>query len=123
SARWLGNPAVGNDVDTLKGKSTIHTEWGIASTPIIDRSTRTLYVVRWGYESGTDGPTYRLFGLDMSNLANDRFPSVVIDHFTAGNHQFDRYRQVQRSGLALATKPGRPKALLVAVAGGQGVRR
>jgi hypothetical protein len=121
SARWLGNPAIGNDVDTLKGKSTIHAEWGIASTPIIDRSTRTLYVVRWGYESGTNGPTYRLFGLDISNLANDQFPSAVIDHFTAGNHQFDRYRQVQRAGLALATKPGGAKALIVAFAGGEGV--
>jgi hypothetical protein len=120
SARWLGNPAVGHDVDTLKGKSTIHTEWGIASTPIGDRSTGTLYVVRWGYESGIDGPIYRLFGLDMSNLANDKFPSIAIDHFTAGNRGFDRFRQVQRAGLALATKPGGAKALVVAFAGGEG---
>jgi hypothetical protein len=120
SARWLGNPATGNDIDTLKGKSTIHTEWGIAGTPIIDRATGTLYVVRWGYENNTFGPTYRLFGLDISNLAIDKFPSVRIDSYDAGGKGFDRFRQVQRAGLALTTKPNGVKGVVVAFAGGEG---
>src|SRR5271163_460336 len=66
SARWLGNPVTGFDLHTLK-PATIHTEWGILSTPVIDLTTGTFYVVRWGYENGTSGPTYRLFGLDMTN--------------------------------------------------------
>ena len=57
SARWLGIPVTGNDLHNLK-PTTIHSEWGILSTPIIDLKTGTLYVVRWGYENGTNGPTF-----------------------------------------------------------------
>ena len=38
SARWLGNPVSGFDLRTLK-PATIHTEWGILSTPVIDLAT------------------------------------------------------------------------------------
>ena len=56
SARWLGNPVTGGDLHNLKPAS-IHSEWGIASTPVIDSASGTLYVVRWGYEDGINGPT------------------------------------------------------------------
>jgi hypothetical protein len=119
SARWLGNPVTGFDLHTLK-PATIHTEWGILSTPVIDLTTGTLYVVRWGYENGTSGPTYRLFGLDMTNLSNDKFNSVMLDSFHVNGGGFNRYLQVQRSGLALAAKPGGPQAVVVAFSGGEG---
>ena len=119
SARWLGNPVTGFDLHTLK-PATIHTEWGILSTPVIDLTTGTLYVVRWGYENGTSGPTYRLFGLDMTNLSNDKFNSVLIDSFNVNGGGFNRYLQVQRSGLALTVKPGGPQAVVVAFSGGEG---
>jgi hypothetical protein len=119
SSRWLGNPVTGNDKHNLK-QFTIHEEWGIASTPVIDRATNTLYVVRWGYENGTSGPTFRLFGLDMSNLNNDQFGSVLIDGYSAGGTGFNRYFQVQRAGLALAVKPSGAKAIVIAFGGGEG---
>ncbi len=119
SARWLGNPVTGGDLHNLKPAS-IHSEWGIASTPVIDSASGTLYVVRWGYEDGINGPTFRLFGLDMTNLSNDKFGSVLIDGFNVGGSGFDRFRQVQRAGLALVAKPGGAQAVVIAFAGGEG---
>ncbi len=119
SARWLGDAVTGNDLQTLK-PITIHHEWGIASTPVIDLASGTLYVVRWGYENGISGPTFRLFGLDMANLSHDKFGSGLIDGYNVGGKDFDRYRQMQRAGLALATKPGGAKAVVIAFGGGEG---
>jgi outer membrane protein assembly factor BamB len=119
SARWLGAPVVGPDLSRLK-PDTIHHEWGIAGTPVIDRTTGTLYVVRWGYEDGTSGPTYRLFGMDMSNLTNDKFSSVRLDHYNVGGTGFNRYLQMQRAGLALARKPSGAQAVVIAFGGGEG---
>jgi hypothetical protein len=101
-------------------RPTIHTEWGIAGAPVIDRDIGTLYVVRWGYENGISGPTFRLFGLDMTNLANDKFGSVLIDGYNINGTGFNRYRQMQRAGLALVTKPGGARAVVVAFGGGEG---
>jgi hypothetical protein len=119
SARWLGNPVTGNDLHALK-PSTIHTEWGVASTPVIDLATGTLYVVRWGFENGINGPTFRLFGLNVSDLSNDKFNSVLMDGYHMGETSFNRSRQMQRAGLALVTKPTGAKAVVVAFGGGEG---
>jgi hypothetical protein len=119
STRWLGDPISGADLQRVK-PATIHTEWGIASTPVIDQATGTFYTVRWGYENGTNGPTFRLFGLDITNLINDKFPSVLIDGYNVNGTGFDRYRQMQRAGLALAKKPDGSNAVVIAFAGGEG---
>ena len=119
SARWLGDPVTGEDLRTLK-PVTIHREWGIASTPVIDLASGTLFVVRWGYENGIGGPTFRLFGLDMTDLGHDKFGPVPIDGYDARGKGFDRYRQMQRAGLALAVKPMGAKAVVVAFGGGEG---
>jgi hypothetical protein len=119
SARWLGDPVTGSDLSRVK-PATIHHEWGVASTPVIDHATDTLYVVRWGYENGVNGPTFRLFGLDLSDLSHDKFRSVAIDGYNVNGTGFDRFRQMQRAGLALARKPGSDKALVIAFGGGEG---
>jgi hypothetical protein len=119
SARWLGNPVTGGDLHNLK-PATIHSEWGILSTPIIDSASGTLYVVRWGYENGINGPTFRLFGLNVSDLNNDKFGSVLLDGFNVGGTGFDRFRQLQRAGLALVSKPGGAQAVVIAFGGGEG---
>ena len=41
SARWLGPPVTGQDLHTMN-PHTIHAEWGVASTPVIDLATGTL---------------------------------------------------------------------------------
>jgi hypothetical protein len=119
SVRWLGNPVTGSDLHNLK-PSSIHAEWGILSTPVIDLATGTLYVVRWGYEDGVTGPTFRLFGLNITDLSKDKFQSVLMDGFSAGSSSFDRFRQLQRAGLAIATKPDGSKAVIIAFGGGEG---
>lgn len=119
SAQWLGTPVTGLDLHNLK-PATIHTEWGILSTPVIDLATGTLYVVRWGYENGISGPTYRLFGLDITDLTRQKFNSVLIDSFNVNGGGFNRFLQVQRAGLALAVKPGGAQAVVIAFSGGEG---
>jgi hypothetical protein len=119
AARWLGTPITGFDLGVLK-PVTIHSEFGIVSTPVIDPATGTLYVVRWGYENGISGPTYRLFGLDLSDLTHDKFGSVLVDGYNVGGAGFNRYRQIQRAGLVLALKPSGAKAVVIAFGGGEG---
>jgi hypothetical protein len=119
SAQWLGTPVTGLDLHNLK-TPTIHTEWGILSTPVIDLGTGTLYVVRWGYENGISGPTYRLFGLDITDLTKQKFNSVLIDSFNVNGGGFNRYYQIQRAALALAAKPGGPQAVVIGFSGGEG---
>ena len=119
SARWLGNPVVGGDLNALKPQ-TIHSEWGIASTPVLDRSNNVLWVVRWGYESGTIGPTFRLFALNPGNLLQERYASVLIDGYNSNGTGFNRYLQMQRAGLVLVKKPSGEQAVVVAFGGGEG---
>jgi hypothetical protein len=119
SARSLGTPITGYDLGVLK-PVTIHNEFGVVSTPVIDLASGTLYVVRWGYENGISGPTYRLFGLDITDLTHDKFASVLIDGYNVGGTGFDRYRQIQRAALVLAAKPSGAQAVIIAFGGGEG---
>lgn len=55
----------------------------------------------------------------MSDLTHDKFGSALIDGYNIGGMGFDGYRQIQGAGLALATKPGEAKALVIAFGGGE----
>ena len=56
----------------------------------------------------------------MSDPSQDKFGSVLTDGYNIGGMGLDRYRQIQRAGFALATKPGGAKALVIAFGGGEG---
>lgn len=77
-----------------------HAEEGIQSTPVIDTTTNTMYVVTYTLENQT--PTYRVHALDLGTLA-DKTPSVIVtaqselDDGTALT--FDASVQRQRPGL------------------------
>jgi hypothetical protein len=76
---------------------------GITSTPVIDSSTNTLYVMVYTLESGT--PQYMLHALGLGNLADTVSPQQVSASHTltdGSTFQFDATHQRQRPGLLLA---------------------
>ena len=91
---------VGNDC------STITPEFGITSTPVIDSSTGTLYVVATTKEvsGGTTSYVYRLHALSIST-GQEKFGGPVVlqatASSTAGTVTFVPIRHLQRPGLLL----------------------
>ncbi len=76
---------------------------GINGTPVIDRESRTLYVMVYTLESGN--PAYRLHALDLATLA-DRVPPVLVtaSHVLSNGttYSFNATYQRQRPALLLA---------------------
>jgi Bacterial Ig-like domain (group 3) len=76
---------------------------GINSTPVIDLSTHTLYVMV--YTKDTTGPTYRLHALNLGSLTDNVTPQVVTASHTLSDgstFNFNATYQRQRPGLLLA---------------------
>jgi len=74
---------------------------GITSTPVIDLSTNTLFVMAYT----NDGPTYRLHALGLGNLTDQTSPMVVSASHglsPAGTFQFNAKYQRQRPALLFA---------------------
>jgi len=80
------------------------TQVGINSTPVIDTSSGTMYLITYTWESGN--PVHRIHALDLKTLA-DKVPSVPIDKAhgashampNGGTYRFNPATQRQRSGL------------------------
>src|SRR5208337_265418 len=109
------NPSAGVTAvpaSALAGNFQIKPEVGISSTPVIDPTTNTLYVVAYTLEvsGGTTSYVYRLHALDVTTGAEKFGGPVVIqaeDNGTGegndgnGHVLFNAYQQDQRTGLLL----------------------
>jgi hypothetical protein len=75
---------------------------GVDSTPVIDVSSNTLYVI--AYTQDKTGPAYRLHALDLGNLTDKVTPTVVTASHTLTDgttFNFNATYQRQRPGLLL----------------------
>src|SRR5580704_16724750 len=73
---------------------------GINSTPVIDASTNTLYVIAYTQDAG--GPAYRIHALDLGNLTDKVAPVLITASHTLTDgttYNFNAKYQRQRPGL------------------------
>jgi hypothetical protein len=98
----LLNPNFGTPVPfpvVCKNKGTI----GITSTPVIDLTSNTLYVVI--YTQDSTGPAYRIHALDLGSLTDKVTPQLVAASHTlidGTTFNFNATYQRQRPALLLA---------------------
>lgn len=99
----LLNPNFGAPVGYPLGCNNNGPNVGINSTPVIDLSSSTMYVVI--YTSDASGPAYRIHALDLGSLTDKVAPEVVAASHTLTNgttFNFNATYQRQRPGLLLA---------------------
>jgi hypothetical protein len=103
SGEILLHPNFGTPVPLPLGCTNNGPNVGINGTPVINRETRTMYVITYTLEAGT--PVYRLHALDLSSLT-DKMPSVVVSasHKLTNNMNFafNATNQRQRPALLLS---------------------
>jgi hypothetical protein len=76
---------------------------GISSTPVIDKTNGTLYLI--AYTQDSTGPAYRVHALDLGSLADKVTPQVITasHNLTDGStFVFNAKYQRQRPGLLMA---------------------
>jgi hypothetical protein len=103
SGTVLLNPNFGKPVRFPLGCTNNGPNVGINSTPVIDTTTNTLYVLI--YTQDTTGPTYRIHALDLGSLTDKVTPQVVVASHTMTDgttFNFNATYQRQRPGLLLA---------------------
>jgi hypothetical protein len=103
SGQVLLNPNFGTPVGYPLGCGNNGPRVGINSTPVIDLSTNTLYVVV--YTQAKSGPTYTIHALSLGALTDQVTPQVVVASQTLTNgstFNFNATYQRQRPALLLA---------------------
>ena len=99
----LLNPNFGKPVRFPIGCTNNGPNVGINSTPVIDPTTNTLYVVI--YTQDSTGPAYRIHALDLGSLTDKVTPQVIAASHTLTDGttlNFNATYQRQRPGLLLA---------------------
>ncbi len=82
---------------------------GIIGTPVIDTTTRTIYLVTWSESTAGNCTTtnahscfvHRLHALDIATGAEKNNGPVVIPSVTMGQSKFSSFNHIQRPGLLL----------------------
>lgn len=103
SGAVLLNPSFGTPVHKPLGCGNNGPNVGINSTPVIDPSSSTMYVII--YTQDTTGPTYRLHALDLGSLADKVTPQVISASHTlldGTTFNFNATYQRQRPALLMA---------------------
>ncbi len=104
SGAVLLNPNFGSPVQYPLGCNNNGPNVGINSTPVIDPTSSTLYVIIYTQDP-TLGPTYRLHALDLGSLTDKVTPQIVSASHALSNgttFNFNATYQRQRPGLLLA---------------------
>jgi hypothetical protein len=99
----LLSPNFGPPVHSPLGCNNNGPNVGINSTPVIDLSSNTLYVVIYTQNAG--GPTYHIHALDLGSLTDKVTPQIVSASHTLVDgtvFNFNATYQRQRPGLLLA---------------------
>ena len=99
----LLSPNFGTPVSQPLGCNNNGPNVGINSTPVIDLSSNTLYVMV--YTQDSTGPAYRLHALDLGSLTDKVTPQLVTASHTltdGSTFNFNATYQRQRPGLLLA---------------------
>jgi hypothetical protein len=99
----LLNPNFGKPVTWPLGCNNNGPNVGINSTPVIDLTSSTMYVVI--YTNDLNGPAYRIHALDLGSLTDKVAPQVVVASHTlmdGSTFNFNATYQRQRPGLLLA---------------------
>lgn len=103
SGTVLLSPRFGAPVHQPLGCGNNGPNVGIHSTPVIDLSSNTMYVIMYTQDAG--GPTYRIHALDLGSLSDKVSPQVVAASHTLTDgttYTFNATYQRQRPGLLLA---------------------
>jgi len=103
SGTVLLSPNFGTPVSYPLGCNNNGPNVGINSTPVIDLSSKTLYVII--YTQDSTGPAYRLHALDLGSLTDKVTPQLIVASHTLSNgstFNFNAKYQRQRPGLLLA---------------------
>jgi hypothetical protein len=102
SGAILLNPNFGKPVRFPIGCSNNGPNVGVNSTPVIDLSSNTIYVVI--YTQDTSGPAHRIHALDLGSLTDKVTPQLVTASHTLTDgttFNFNATYQRQRPGLLL----------------------